>query len=140
MPCSQHTPVWLLGSAGLELLQYLVRDIHLLAGGKKLIRIQDNGSEIHPDDLPLALTRHATSKILHPADLAQIGTLGFRGEALASIDCAVNVQPLPISQVSPTVKLFFSDEEVPCSIMNFASLLGLPFSATYGSANHPSLP
>jgi DNA mismatch repair protein MutL len=60
-------------------------EITLLQGGRQLIRIQDNGAGIHPEDLPLALARHATSKIHHPADLAQISTLGFRGEALASI-------------------------------------------------------
>lgn len=60
-------------------------DLHLEKAGKKLIRIQDNGKGIHPEDLPLALARHATSKIKSPADLAQIQTLGFRGEALASI-------------------------------------------------------
>lgn len=60
-------------------------EIEIEQGGKNRIRIRDNGSGIHPEDLPLALSRHATSKIANPEDLAQIMTLGFRGEALASI-------------------------------------------------------
>ncbi|RDI41508.1 DNA mismatch repair endonuclease MutL [Aquicella lusitana] len=60
-------------------------DIEIEQGGVRLIRVRDNGTGIHGDDLPLALSRHATSKIQLPDDLSQIMTLGFRGEALASI-------------------------------------------------------
>ena len=54
-------------------------------GGFDLIRILDDGSGIHEEDLSLSLDRHATSKLRSQEDLAAIGTLGFRGEALASI-------------------------------------------------------
>lgn len=59
--------------------------IHIRNGGKSLIRISDNGSGISADDLPKAVLRHATSKIESIEDLDHIITLGFRGEALASI-------------------------------------------------------
>jgi len=60
-------------------------EIDLTSGGVKLLRVRDDGTGIHPEDLNLALARHATSKIHTPEDLASIETLGFRGEALASI-------------------------------------------------------
>jgi DNA mismatch repair protein MutL len=62
-------------------------EIHLQieAGGSSLIRLSDNGCGVAKDDLPLAISRHATSKISTVNDLEGICTLGFRGEALASI-------------------------------------------------------
>jgi DNA mismatch repair protein MutL len=54
-------------------------------GGKKLIRVEDDGEGMDPDDARLAIERHATSKIAHAEDLGAIDTLGFRGEALPSI-------------------------------------------------------
>ena len=59
-------------------------DIAIADGGKTLIRVTDDGCGIAPDDLPLALSRHATSKI-DGTDLLNINTFGFRGEALPSL-------------------------------------------------------
>jgi len=60
-------------------------DIDVEQGGVKLIRIADNGSGIYKDDMSLALSRHATSKIRNLDDLEHVDSLGFRGEAVPSI-------------------------------------------------------
>lgn len=62
--------------------------VEIQSGGIRFIRVTDNGCGILREDIPKAFLRHATSKVLTQEDLMRIGTLGFRGEALASI-CAV---------------------------------------------------
>ncbi len=60
-------------------------EVDIVDGGAELIRISDDGEGIHPDDLLLAVTTHATSKLSEADDLFSVQTMGFRGEALASI-------------------------------------------------------
>ena len=67
-------------------------DVDIEQGGTELIRVVDNGCGIHADDLPLTFATHATSKLANADDLFRIGTLGFRGEALASISGVAQVR------------------------------------------------
>src|SRR5262245_36162859 len=60
-------------------------EVDVMQGGGELIRVVDNGEGIHADDMLLAVTSHATSKIRSADDLFRVQTMGFRGEALASI-------------------------------------------------------
>lgn len=66
-------------------------EVELTRGGAERIVVLDDGGGMHPKDLPLAITRHATSKVREASDLVEIRTLGFRGEALASIAAVADV-------------------------------------------------
>ncbi|MGD8902484.1 MAG: DNA mismatch repair endonuclease MutL [Anaerolineae bacterium] len=74
--------------------------VEIREGGRRLIRVADNGSGIPEDEVALAFARHATSKLTEVQDLERIATLGFRGEALASIAAVSQVTVLtrPSSQ------------------------------------------
>ncbi len=65
--------------------------VEIQQGGKRLVRVMDDGSGIPSDEIPLAFSRHATSKLVSVDDLSHITTLGFRGEALASVAAVSNL-------------------------------------------------
>lgn len=67
-------------------------EVEIEAGGKELIRITDDGSGIAAEEMALAFQRHATSKIVAADDLFNVGTLGFRGEALPSVAAVADVE------------------------------------------------
>ncbi|MBO5796832.1 MAG: DNA mismatch repair endonuclease MutL, partial [Clostridia bacterium] len=72
--------------------------VEIANGGVTLIRVTDNGCGIAREDVPTAFLRHATSKVRTEEDLEQIGTLGFRGEALASISAVARVEMLTCTE------------------------------------------
>ena len=79
--------------------------VNIERGGFDSITITDNGGGIIEEDLSLALDRHATSKLRNEEDLAAIGTLGFRGEALASIGMVsrLSISSRPLDQEGRTI-------------------------------------
>lgn len=76
--------------------------VEIRNGGISFMRVTDNGCGISPQEVPLAFLRHATSKVVKQDDLSAIGTLGFRGEALASISAVARVEMLTRTQGSQT--------------------------------------
>ncbi len=78
------------------------------AGGTRSIRVSDDGCGMSAEDLPVAIRRHATSKIRSASDLSAIGTLGFRGEALAAIAAVSDLQILTKRKDAPAGTLLAS--------------------------------
>ena len=101
--------------------------VEIQNGGIKKIKIIDNGSGIKEDDLDFAFERHATSKIRAAKDLEQVKSMGFRGEALASIisisklTCITRTKDLDFgTKVSKS--LFQSSSPIKCTIFFWYSL------------------
>ena len=84
-------------------------EIYIEGGGKQLIKVVDNGSGIERDDMRAAFFPHATSKIKKAEDLDAITTLGFRGEALASIAVISRVELISVTEGNPAYKVVCID-------------------------------
>lgn len=102
-------------------------DIDIDKGGIQRIRVRDNGHGIHKDDLILALDRHATSKIHTLNDLQRISTLGFRGEALASIS---SIARLNLSSSTETTQQGW---KIICDYYQELPLMPVPIAHAQGT-------
>lgn len=87
-------------------------EVHIEQGGKQLIKVLDNGSGIDRDDMRAAFFPHATSKISKAEDINEILTLGFRGEALASISAVSRVELTSVTEGNPAYKVCCEDGNI----------------------------
>jgi DNA mismatch repair protein MutL len=116
-------------------------DIALEEGGGKLIRVTDNGGGIPRDDLPLALAPHATSKIFTQDDLFHVRTLGFRGEALASIGAVSYLRVCSRTAEQLEAYELLSDPEAPpADLSNLKSEISNAQSATHNPQSEAVAP
>lgn len=91
-------------------------DVVIVGGGIDLLEVRDDGCGMRLDDLPLAVERHATSKLSDIADLGQLTTLGFRGEALASLAAVSDLRISSVARgetVAGTLRVRFGSAEAP---------------------------
>lgn len=109
--------------------------INVVSGGKDVIEVFDNGTGILKDDLKKAVMPHATSKISKPSDLENISTLGFRGEALASISSVSKVRltsKTEDEEIGYTLTVegdnFGEVEEAPCNKGTFLTVQNVFFN------------
>ncbi len=102
--------------------------VEIEGGGIRLIRIQDNGTGIDADEIPLAFLRHATSKVRTKEDLDGITTLGFRGEALASIASVSRVELLTKTEASEFASLYRIEGGTESGLEPAARPIGTTFS------------
>jgi DNA mismatch repair protein MutL len=99
-------------------------DVEIEDGGARLCRVRDDGSGIERDELALALSRHATSKITTIDDLERVGTLGFRGEALPSIASVSRMRLVSRSSGAPMGYAIGSDNGVLSELEPAAHAVG----------------
>ena len=93
--------------------------VEIRRGGMDLIRVSDNGSGIEPEDIRTAFLRHATSKIRTAADIDAVMTMGFRGEALASVAAVSKVSMYTRTHDSnvgfPFIQCFYNFRTPTCN-------------------------
>jgi DNA mismatch repair protein MutL len=87
-------------------------EVYIEGGGKQLIKVVDNGCGIEKDDMRSAFLPHATSKIKEAVDLENITTLGFRGEALASISVIARVELVSVTKGNQAYRVVCEDEKI----------------------------
>ena len=105
--------------------------IRLDDGGKARIRLEDNGTGMSPEDARLAFARHTTSKIVEFEDLLNVSTLGFRGEALASIASVARCRILSRTADAPDGSIGAEIETAPRSSGNSRACSARKFSITF---------